>query len=99
VGQGKENGQIDVCDPNFGKKFTPTPGSEEKHPANSARNGDGIRVEPGYVMYFPAGVPHSMLDTEKGNKWYNTAQPIGSFTDATLGRSNKVYQASKEPPL
>lgn len=99
MGEGKGNGQIDVSNPHFGEKFTPAPGSDEKHPANAARNGDGIRMKPGYVMYCPAGVPHSMFDTEEGNLWYNTAQPIGFTTDSTLGKPNKVYQAPKEPPM
>lgn len=86
VGMGTENGFIDTSDPNYGKI------GEEGPEAITARKGGGVRVEPGYVIYIPAGVPHAMSETEDGNIWLNTAVPPSWLPGHITQKPNKIYQ-------
>jgi len=52
-------------------------------------------MKPGYVAYIPAGVPHSMDDTEEGNLWILTTTPNGRLKEMAGIRTNPIYEAPK----
>jgi len=89
VGNGTANGEINVAGPHY---------EEIPAKAHFARNGDGIRMKPGYVAYVPPGVPHSMDDAEEGNIWILTVNPTGRLKEKTAGRTNQIYQAPEPLP-
>jgi len=93
VGEGTENGLIDTAHPDYGKI------DEEGSKAIPSRKGDGIRVEPGYVIYMPAGVPHSMSDTEDGSIWFGVANPTAFVQELLKENTNKIYKARKTQGL